>query len=299
MLEVHEGGPGQLPWAVAIAPDEAETRRLIADLRAPASLLEHALDRDELPRLDRDGDTVLAVLRVPHRNPRDETRPYGTEVVAVLLTAAATVIVAREELAIVRQLGEWIHGQPGASRERLLSRALHLVAAAFMAEVRHVDVVVDRLEDRLQRSMENREVLALLKCQKGLVFFSTALESTVLAIERLLHAAPKMQQEDQELFADALVEIRQALSMSRMSANVLGEMMDAFASIISNNLNVVMKLLASITIVLTLPATVASFYGMNVGLPGARSPLAFVGLVGGSIVVSIAVALVFRRRRWL
>lgn len=143
-------------------------------------------------------------------------------------------------------------------------------------------------------------MVELLKCQKGFVYFATALRAPELLLERLqrselLHAAP----EDHELLEDVRVEIRQALDMTQTSADILSNTMDAFAAIISNNLNVVMKFLAAVTIVLMVPTLIASFWGMNVALPLAHHPLAFLGLVATSTLVSVLVALVFVARRRL
>jgi len=152
---------------------------------------------------------------------------------------------------------------------------------------------------RLQRSLRNEEVLELLKHQKSLVYFTTGLKSNELTLDRLQssHLFEKYP-EDQELLADVLTEIQQALEMASISENILSQMMDAFASIISNNLNVVMKFLASMTILLSLPSLVASIYGMNVGLPLQQHPQAFVFVMGLSLAISIVVAIIFWRKDW-
>jgi magnesium transporter len=126
------------------------------------------------------------------------------------------------------------------------------------------------------------------------------MKANELVLERLqrvptLHWADQ----DQELLDDVRVELRQAVEMVEIADHVLSDMMDAFASIVSNNLNSVMKVLTSVTIIIAVPTLIASIYGMNVGLPGARNPLAFVGLIGLSVVAAVVLFVVFRRRNWL
>ena len=143
-------------------------------------------------------------------------------------------------------------------------------------------------------------MILLLRYQKSLVHFVAALDATRVMLERLQKMpAFQLEPEEAEWLDDIRVEFQQALETATISTNVLSELMDAFASIISNNLNVVMKFLASVTVILTLPVTIASFYGMNVDLPGQRSPYAFGWMVAVSLLVSLVVAVIFRRRRWV
>jgi magnesium transporter len=159
---------------------------------------------------------------------------------------------------------------------------------------------VDLLEDQLQKSLRNREVLELLKYQKCLTYFTTALKSNARMMTRLQNTRLfERYPEDEDLLDDVLTEIGQAIEMTDISSGILSQMMDAFASIISNNLNVVMKFLASVTIILALPTMVASFYGMNIQLPFAELPYAFGITMGLSLVVSLSVVVIFRLKDWL
>jgi len=148
--------------------------------------------------------------------------------------------------------------------------------------------------------LRNREVLELLKYQKSLTYFTTALKANQLMMDRLQKGQMfKMFPDDEDLLEDALTEIGQAIEMTNISSGILSQMMDAFASIISNNLNAVMKFLASVTIILALPTLVASIYGMNVTLPLSGHPSAFWGVLGFAVVVSLLVVVIFWRRDWL
>jgi magnesium transporter len=296
MIEIGDNGP-ELRWVVAVDPTPEEIARLRADHGVPEELTRHALDVDEVPRTDSSGDAVLIVLRVPVFRAEAIDVPYGTIPLGLVLAPGRVVVVSRSANDVVDTLRARLQSEREPEpRHRLILHALQLTADAYLAHVRRINTAVDRLEDRLARALENREVLELLKCQKGFVYFGTALRAMELLIERLrktpLLAIPE---EDHELLDDVMVEVRQAIYMTTTSGNILSEMMDAFASIISNNLNVVMKFLAGVTVVLTLPATVAAFFGMNVTLPG----LGFGAIVGVTIVLSLALATLLRRMRWL
>jgi len=166
--------------------------------------------------------------------------------------------------------------------------------------LREINKIVEGLEDQLQASTRNREVLELLKYQKSLTYFTTALKSNELMMERLQRSQIlKAYPEDEDLLEDVITENQQAIEMTNIASNILSGMMDAFASIISNNLNAVMKFLAAITVVLSLPTMIASFYGMNVDLPLDHLPSAYIFPLGVSILVVVVVLVVFSRRDWL
>ncbi len=160
--------------------------------------------------------------------------------------------------------------------------------------------MTESIEDQLQKSTRNREVLELLKYQKSLTYFATALRSNEVMFERVQRTQIfNYYEEDQDLLEDVLTENQQAIQMTSINTEILSSMMDAFASIISNNLNSVMKALAALTIILNLPTIVANFYGMNVNvLPGALHPFAFWNLIGIAVALTAVVTFIFYKRDW-
>jgi magnesium transporter len=286
-------------WVHATAPTDKE-RRALADAGVPPGFLGHALDLDELARVDHDpGGPALVVVRVPD-GARKKHRPLRTVPLGVVVFGKKLCLtIAPCETRVLARVLERDDLEP----ERPLRLVLHVLlatAAEFLHEATVIDERVDRLEERLQDSQENREVLELLGYQKSLVHLTTALRSNEIMLERLQGDEKlRFQGEDADLLEDAVVEFRQATEMTRVSEEILGSMMDAFASIISNNLNVVVKVLTSVTILLTFPALVASFYGMNVKLPLAEHPQAFSIVLAFSLLLSAAVAWLFRRKKWL
>ena len=172
-------------------------------------------------------------------------------------------------------------------------------AAKYLGYLREINRVVDVLEDQLQLSQKNKEVLELLKYQKSLTYFTTALRANELMLERLNRSQSfRAFPDDEDLLEDVIVENQQAIEMVNISSNILSSMMDAFASIISNNQNAVMKFLASITIIFSVPTMIASFFGMNIPIPMENYPVAFTVIILFSTAISLTIAYIFFRREW-
>ncbi|HKZ70550.1 MAG TPA: magnesium transporter CorA family protein [Anaerolineales bacterium] len=295
---VTEWAPGC--WVDAVAPTPDEINQLSHGLRVPREWIDHALDLDERARIEREDGALLIVLRLPHHQDPPADVPYITVPVGILIADGLLATVCAVENAVIRSLASGqVRQLSTAKSNRFLLQLLFAAADKYLDYVREINKAADKLEGKLQRSLRNEEVLELLKHQKSLVYFTTGLKSNELTLDRLQssHLFEKYP-EDQELLADVLTEIQQALEMASISENILSQMMDAFASIISNNLNVVMKFLASMTILLSLPSLVASIYGMNVGLPLQQHPQAFVFVMGLSLAISIVVAIIFWRKDW-
>jgi magnesium transporter len=217
------------------------------------------------------------------------------------LTDAAIITVCKLDHALLRNLNEERRGAFSTHKPRVfVLHFLWAIATGYLAHLSDISQAVDRLEDRLQRALQNRGVLELLRFQKSLVYFTTALQTNELMLERLQRAELlELESGDTDVLDDLVTENREAMLMAEIASNILSQTMDAFASIISNNLNVVMKFLASITVIAIIPQIIGSFYGMNVGLPIAEHPLAFGVMVSLSLVLSAIVAFIFWKKGWL
>lgn len=161
-------------------------------------------------------------------------------------------------------------------------------------------MATESLEDKLQRSLRNHELLELLKYQKSLVYFTTGLKSNELMIQRLQRSQMfEVYPEDRDLLDDVLTETVQASEITLIDSNILNQMMDAFASIISNNQNSVMKFLASMTVIVSLPTVVSGLFGMNVPVPFANEPWGYYAILGGAALLALGVGFFFWRKDWL
>jgi magnesium transporter len=287
-------------WVRVVEPAGNDVERVRA-LGVPPALLSHVLDLDERPRAESEGSFVLIVFHVPVRLAANASVPYRTQPLSIILGPNIIVTIAHHETAVLQDLAEGrVRHVSTTSGSRFVLQLLFRLAEEFLAALRTIDDAVEQLEDRLQHSLRNQEVMELLRYEKSLVYFTTALKSNELVLERLskghiLGWPP----EEADLLDDVSVEIRQAIEMVDISQNILSQMMDAFASIVSNNLNEVMKILTAATIIVALPTLIASLYGMNVALPGSRHPLAFAAVLAGSLLVAALLAVILRRKKWL
>ncbi|MBU0703791.1 MAG: magnesium transporter CorA family protein [Chloroflexi bacterium] len=287
-------------WLNVIAPSADEVTRLHQELDVPRDFLTYPLDIDERARTEREDGAILIVLRIPQLQGDTADIPYTTVPLGIVLTDRVVVTACKIENSITEGLvAGRMRGLHTDKRNRFVLQLFYSTAIEYLSYLREINNVVERLEDELQRSTRNEELLELLKYQKSLVYFATGLRSNELMMERLQKSGLfKTYPEDADLLEDVLTENQQAIEMVGIANNILSQMMDAFASIISNNLNVVMKFLTSVTIVLSLPTMVASLYGMNVGLPLQNSPYAFLLIIAACLVTSLVVALIFWKRDW-
>lgn len=288
-------------WISAIEPTTDEIEQ-IHHLGIPRDFLTYPLDLDERPRTEREDDgSMLIILRVPYYEGPKVDVPYTTVPLGIIITEKYIVTVCRRPNEAIQELTSGrIRGLSTVKRNRFILRMLLLTASRYLENLRQINRTVEALEDQCQGSIRNREMLELLKYQKSLVYFTTALKGNQLMMERLQRSQLfHMYPDDEDLLEDVITENQQALEMVNISSSILTSMMDAFASLISNNLNEVMKFLASITIILSIPTIVTSFFGMNIPLPWENNGLAPVYIFGVFLLLSIGVVLLFRHRDWL
>jgi magnesium transporter len=297
LQQLHEPALGD--WIHLTNPAPEEIAQIHA-LGIPHDYLTYPLDLDERARTERENGELLIVLRIPYYQGEASDIPYTTIPLGIVVTQEHILTICKLENEIINEfINRRLKDADTTKRLRFVLRLLLIAANKYLMYLREITKRVDFLEDELQQSTRNKEVLELLKYQKSLTFFTTALKSNELMMERLRRSRLfETYPEDEDLLEDVLTENQQAIEMTNITSNILSSMMDAFASIISNNLNSVMKFLASITIVISLPTMVASFYGMNVILPLQGHPQAFFFAMGLSFFISLSVVYIFWKRDW-
>ncbi len=286
-------------WLNVVDPSPQEISQ-IQDLGIFQDFITYPLDLDEQARTEREDGVIFILLRVPYNQGQSEDVPFTTLPLGIILTDQLIITICKRDHEIIRYFadGKVRDFSPG-KRNRFVLRLFLKTAQTFLVYLKEINKVVDALEDKLQLSQRNKEVLELLKYQKSLTFFTTALKSNELMMERLQRSQLfKMYPEDEDLLDDVLIENRQAIEMTNIASNILSSMMDAFASIISNNLNVVMKFLASVTILLSIPTIITSYYGMNVILPLANYQHTNLIILAVVFVSVILVSVIFWKKDW-
>ena len=285
-------------WVKAVDPTPDEIERLV-NWGVDVDYINYSLDLDEMPRIERDDDYTFILLRIPHRQPESDI-PYTTIPLGIMIRGNTIVTICRYDKEMFKVLANGKYRMMKTGKRYRFTLYIFLeTAVRYLTHLREINRMTELVEDQLQKSTRNRELLELFKYQKSLTYFATALRANEVMMERV----QRMQifnyyEEDQDLLEDVLTENQQAIQMTNISTEILSSMMDAFASIISNNLNVVMKALAALTIILNLPSIVAAFYGMNVKLPGEDHPLAFLTVFGIAIGLTAIATFIFYKRDW-
>ena len=287
-------------WISAVDPSPNEITWL-QELSLPEEFILYPLDVDERARIEREDGNILIVVRLPSAEAPTADVPFTTHAVGIVLAGQYILTISKRDNEILQELARGrVKDLSTAKRNRFILRFLLNTASKYLSYLREINRAVDLLEDQLQMSLRNRELLGLLKYQKSLVYFTTALKSNELMMERLQRSQHfAAYPDDTDLLEDVLTENQQAIEMTNIASNILSSMMDAFASIISNNMNTVMKFLASMTIVLTLPVLVASLFGMNVPVPFQDWPFAFGVILLVSVGLAALVARFFLKRDWM
>jgi magnesium transporter len=287
-------------WVDIVNPT-SEERMTISSFGLPMDFITYPLDLDEQAHFEREeGDITFILVRIPIYQGKEEDVPYTTIPLSIILTPENIFTICTKSYGPLQDFANnKVRLVTTKKPKRFLLQLLMRITANFLFQLREINKAVDLVEDQLEKSMRNKEVLELLKLQKSLVYFTTALKSNEILLERLQrHHLFRQYPEDVDLLEDVIIENQEAIQISDISTTILSSMMDAFASIISNNLNSVMKFLASITIVLSIPTIVASFFGMNVGLPFAAHSAAFWLILGISVAISFVIVLIFMKREW-
>lgn len=286
-------------WINVIDPSPQEIAKLL-EAGIPQDYLTYPLDVDERARTERENGHLLIILRIPYDQGLNVDVPYTTIPLGIIVTENFLVTVCKRENDILQEFASGrVKSLSVGKRNRFILRLFLATANNYLHYVRQINKTVEALEDQLQLSTRNREVYELLKYQKSLTYFTTALKSNELMMERLQRSGLfKTYPDDEDLLEDVLTENQQAIEMTNITSNILSSLMDAFASIISNNLNGIMKFLASVTIILSIPTMIASFYGMNVRLPLEEHSLAFLMVAALVIVVAVPVILIFKKLDW-
>lgn len=270
-------------WVSAIAPSEAEISLLETELGVDRDFIRSALDEEESSRIENDDGQTLIVLDYPvaekpeqasgkkkHHSFDEDTISYYTMPMSIILTDNNVITVSLKQNPIIDDFANnVVKNVKTQFKTRFIFAILLRTAARYLLYLKQIDKISHYVEMQLHKSMKNKELIQLLGLEKSLVYFSTSLKSTETVLEKILRGRViKLYEEDQDLLEDVLIEVKQAIEMSNIYSNILSGTMDAFASVISNNLNIVMKVLTIITIVMAVPTMVFSFYGMNVqGLP--------------------------------
>lgn len=263
-------------WISAVSPTQEEIEFLTSEIGVLPEFIKASLDEEESSHIDHDEDEgqTLVIFDYPSAEDNEQesentllftTLPLGV----VIMKGYVVTICLHENLNIEDMQSGRIKNVHTELKTRFLLLLLLRISQRFLMYLKQIDRISSRTETKLHQSMKNKELIQMLGLEKSLVFFSTSLKTDEVTLNKIMRGKLiKLYEDDQDILEDVMIEIHQAIEMCNIYSNILSGTMDAFASVISNNLNIVMKVLTVITIVMAIPNIIFSFYGMNVsGLP--------------------------------
>jgi magnesium transporter len=289
-------------WVNVLPPlKQEEFSELSETLDIPIDFLKDSLDIDERSRYEIEDNVKLIVIKTPTENNsfNDSDAYYITIPICIILTHNQIVTVNSFENEAIKKFLNTFQNRSPDNKNMMVLKIFEKVVTNYLDFLKEINQRRNLLEQKLYDSNRNAELLELVRIQKSLVYFITALRSNELLMMKMVRTNfLQLNEDEKEFLDDLIVETSQALEMANTYTTILSSTLDAFASIISNNLNAVMKRLTSITIILSLPALVTSIYGMNVPIPGQNLPHSFYVPVIISLALSIVISAYFMKKKW-
>ena len=283
-------------WINMISPSEEEIKEVCDNLNIKDDFIKYSLDYEEKARIDIEDDgTMLFIVDIPIIEKENDSEIYTTMPIGMIVVRDDYFItVSLKNNSIIKEIENKVYKNIVTyKKSRLIFQILYQNAATFLNLLKRISKETEIAESVLKSSMKNKELLKLLNLEKSLVYFTTSLKSNEVVMEGKII---KLYDEDEDILEDAIIENKQAIEMSKIYSDILNGTMDAYASIISNNLNGVMKFLTSITIILSIPTMVASFWGMNVEVPMQNNKLGFLIIMIFSVLSAI-IAMIWLKKK--
>ncbi|MBU0953196.1 MAG: magnesium transporter CorA family protein [Nanoarchaeota archaeon] len=272
-------------WVNAVSPTLGELQELQKLVPVESDLLNELQDIDEIPMISRNRNFVFIILRTPQKNPGNQDLEYSTIPLGIIISSNYFITISSMKNDVIESFKTMLLAFKGMQPVLKLFLA---TSEMYMSYLKQINKKIYSIQGKLEQTASNKGVLRLLSLEKSLVYFRTSLKSNEFLFERFARNGDFIHlKENKELMAEVLDENRQAIEMTRIYSTILSGMMNALSYIISNNLNTVIKLLTSVTVILMIPTLVASLYGMNVALPFEDSPNAFFIIVIFTLLFSI------------
>ncbi len=287
-------------WVHLQNPTKEEIDGLNTRFAIEPTYLAAALDEEESARIEKDGDQTLIIVDIPYVESEGSGYLYSTIPLGIILVDEIIITVCTRDTPIIADFTEErVRNFWTFKRTRFILQLLYRNASRFLAYLKQIDKASMRVQDQLEKSSRNQELLQMMKLEKSLVFFSTSLKGNELVMEKLLRQESVLKRfpEDTDLLEDVIIENKQAIEMCAIYRDIMSGTMDAFASIISNNLNITMKVLTSLTVVMAVPTIISSLWGMNVAVPFENSGVGFWIVLGITIICALlAFFLMYKKR---
>ena len=291
-------------WINMIAPSDDEIKTVCENINIQEDFIRYALDTEERARIDYEEDdgTTLILADVPIIEKDEDQKEYSTIPVGFIIVRDEYFItVSLMENQVIRRMNPMKNKSVATyKKSRLVLQCLYVNSEIYLNLLKKINRETEIAEKELRQTRKNKSLLRLLSLEKSLVYFTTSLKANEVVMERMNRGKViKLYEEDEDLLEDVLIENKQAMEMSKIYSDILSGVMDAYSSIISNNLNGVMKILTAITIIISVPTMISSFWGMNVKVPMQDNPWGFAIILIASILIGIIVTIILKRKDYL
>lgn len=286
-------------WIHLTNPTDQEIELVSRATGADEDMIKAALDEEERARIEAEDESTLAIFDIPKIEEESEYFSYSTMPFGFIITKSCVITVCLKESSLTYSfVNNRVKTFSTYKKSRFLYLFLYNTHIKYLQYLRQIDKASNRIQNELHKSTKNKELIQLLDLEKSLVYFSTSLRANCLVIEKLNRTdIIKRYEEDMDLIEDVAIENRQAQEMCNIYRDILSGTMDAYASVISNNLNIVMKLLTSLTVILAIPTLIASLWGMNTAVPFQGKLWGFFLVFAISMVFTIVgVVLLYRKK---
>ncbi|MDD5952612.1 MAG: magnesium transporter CorA family protein [Oscillospiraceae bacterium] len=257
-------------WVRCIRPNESELEQLINDYHIEPEFIRSAIDEEESSHIDTEDDNTLIILDIPIQVDAEGDLEFSTVPLSIILTPKNVITICMNENMILDNFANGtVKNVYTHYRVQFILKIMFSIATRYIMNLRQIDRYSAQVEKSLEKSLKNSELMKLLDIKKSLVYLSSSLKANERTIERIrLGRSIKLYEEDHDLLEDLLIEIKQGIDMSSNSLSIISSTTDAYTGIVSNNLNIVMKVLTSVTLIIAIPTLISGIYGMNVeGLP--------------------------------
>ncbi|MBM4400189.1 MAG: magnesium transporter CorA family protein [Candidatus Cloacimonetes bacterium] len=287
-------------WIHLDVPDTTEIQQVITKYELPEDFITDLQDADENSRLEYEDGAILIIMRVPvFYKHRTSKLPFATVPLGLIILTNKIISVSFFDQEILTTFQEGKHRPFNITPQSFILNINLRTSIYYLRFLKEINRRTNNIEQELHVSMKNKELIRLLRLEKSLVYFTTSLKANELILERIQRSRwLQSDPEGEDMIDDVIIENKQAIDMANIYSDILSGMMDAFASVISNNLNIVMKFLTTITIIIAIPTMIFSMYGMNVHLPLEKSPWAFVFIAGFSLVAALITIIIFIRKKY-
>jgi len=289
-------------WINLVNPTLEEIEEIENKTNIPKNLLEKMLDIEELPRIETEEDSTLVVVDVPYVRDHKIKNKYTTLPLGIISNKKYLVTISKKEVEVLKEIKEnKIKDLSLTKKTRFIIKLLLRISSLYVKYLNIIDKEIESKEKELIKSTNNKELISLMNIQKSLVYFVNSLRANDIILDKLSKGnVLELYEEDMDLLEDAIIENKQGIETANIFREIIDSMTDTYATIISNNLNEVMKFLAGITIVCSIPTMIASFLGMNVPLTLLQSnPFSFIIIVLISLVLAVIIAIILKKKDML